>query len=112
MDADGAIDLAAATEQIRQCQVGLDGLGIDLDQPNEDLDGLVLLLVEQVIEATEIVIRQSGGAALVTALTATGVLTPDTHHLLEHGLDVVLVALVVAAVYYARTVERRVEEEI
>jgi len=49
---------------------------------------------------------------VVTGLTATGVLTPETHHLLEHGLDVVLVALVVAAVYYARTVERRVEEEI
>jgi len=39
----------------------------------------------------------------VGGLTATGVFSATDHHLLEHGLDVVLVALVVAAVYYART---------
>jgi hypothetical protein len=33
-----------------------------------------------------------------------GMLSPTTHHLFEHGMDVLLVALVVAAVYYARTV--------
>lgn len=42
----------------------------------------------------------------VAALTVTGTLPIDTHHLLEHGLDVVLVALVVAAVYYARSPAR------
>ena len=31
-----------------------------------------------------------------------GHVSPASHHLLEHGVDVVLVALVVAAVYYAR----------
>jgi hypothetical protein len=35
-------------------------------------------------------------------------LSPTDHHFFEHGLDVVLVALVVAAVYYARTVRREV----
>ena len=39
----------------------------------------------------------------VAALTVTGTLSIDSHHLLEHGLDVLLVALVVAAVYYARS---------
>lgn len=33
----------------------------------------------------------------------------DAHHLVEHGLDVVMVALVVAAVYYARTAPREVD---
>ena len=41
----------------------------------------------------------------VAAVTMAGGLSDATHHLLEHGLDVVMVALVVAAVYYARTVE-------
>ena len=39
----------------------------------------------------------------VAGLALQGGLPTDTHHLLEHGLDVVMVALVVAAVYTART---------
>lgn len=39
----------------------------------------------------------------VAGLAAMGHLESPTHHLLEHGLDVVLVALVVAAVYLTRT---------
>jgi len=48
------------------------------------------------------------GRSAVVGLSALGVLSPTDHHLFEHGLDVVLVALVVAAVYYARTVRRGV----
>jgi hypothetical protein len=33
-----------------------------------------------------------------------GGLSASTHHTAEHGLDVVMVALVVAAVWYARSV--------
>jgi hypothetical protein len=44
------------------------------------------------------------GQSVVTAVSMAGLLSPTTHHLLEHGMDVVLVALVVAAVYYTRTV--------
>jgi hypothetical protein len=44
--------------------------------------------------------------SVVAGVTFTGMVSPASHHLLEHGLDVVLVGLVVAAVYYARTVER------
>lgn len=39
----------------------------------------------------------------VAALTMNAVIADATHHLLEHGLDVVMAALVVAAVYTART---------
>jgi len=38
----------------------------------------------------------------VAGLTYTGLFSQAEHHLLEHGLDVVLVALVIAAVYHAR----------
>jgi peptidoglycan/LPS O-acetylase OafA/YrhL len=48
------------------------------------------------------------GRSAVVAFSALGVLSPTDHHVFEHGLDVVLVALVVAAVYYARTVSREV----
>lgn len=44
------------------------------------------------------------GRSAVTGFTLTGTLSMTQHHLLEHGLDVVLVSLVIAAVYYARTV--------
>jgi membrane glycosyltransferase len=49
--------------------------------------------------------------SVVAGLTMTGVLPASGHHLLEHGLDVVLVALVVAAVYHARTVTREVDPQ-
>jgi hypothetical protein len=44
--------------------------------------------------------------ASVAALSVAGVFGPFEHHLLEHSLDAVMVALVVAAVYHARTVRR------
>jgi hypothetical protein len=47
--------------------------------------------------------------AAVGGLTVTGVFSATEHHLLEHGLDAVLVALVIAAVYYARTTTPEVE---
>ncbi|WP_142860866.1 DUF7471 family protein [Salinigranum halophilum] len=48
------------------------------------------------------------GRSLVAGVSMFGMLSPSTHHLLEHGMDVVLVALVVAAVYYARAVSNEV----
>jgi hypothetical protein len=45
----------------------------------------------------------------VAAISMTGGLAAAEHHLLEHGLDVVLAALVIAAVYHARTVPRGVD---
>ncbi|MDG5777948.1 hypothetical protein VB773_05245 [Haloarculaceae archaeon H-GB2-1] len=46
------------------------------------------------------------GRSVVGGLTLTAVLADPTHHLLEHALDVVMAALVIAAVYYARSTER------
>jgi hypothetical protein len=46
------------------------------------------------------------GRSAVAGLTAVGALSTSEHHLLEHGLDVVLVGLVIAAVYHARTVSK------
>ena len=40
----------------------------------------------------------------VAGLTLMQLVSPMTHHLLEHGLDVIMAGLVIAAVYYARTV--------
>lgn len=40
----------------------------------------------------------------VAALSLNGSLGAESHHLLEHGLDVVMAGLVIAAVYYARSV--------
>ncbi|UPV76542.1 hypothetical protein M0R89_18595 (plasmid) [Halorussus limi] len=42
----------------------------------------------------------------VAALSLTGALAAGSHHLLEHGLDAAMAALVVAAVYDARRVRR------
>lgn len=42
----------------------------------------------------------------VAWLSLNGTLDPGTHHLAEHGLDVAMVALVIAAVYTARRIER------
>jgi hypothetical protein len=49
------------------------------------------------------------GRSAVAGFTLTGNLSMAQHHVLEHGLDVVLVALVIAAVYYARTVPAETE---
>lgn len=48
--------------------------------------------------------------SVIAGVSLVGMLSPSTHHLLEHGADVILVALVVAAVYYGRTVSQRVSE--
>jgi hypothetical protein len=44
--------------------------------------------------------------SIVAGFNMLGALSPTMHHFLEHGLDVVLVALVVAAVYHARTLSQ------
>ena len=42
----------------------------------------------------------------VAVATMAHLIPGSLHHTSEHGLDVVMAALVLAAVYYARTVER------
>jgi len=52
------------------------------------------------------------GRSAVAGLTITGLFTPLEHHFLEHGLDVVLVALVIAAVYHSRTVSKEADSDL
>jgi hypothetical protein len=44
------------------------------------------------------------GRSAVAGFTITGLVSTTEYHLLEHGLDVILVALVIGAVYHSRTV--------
>ncbi|MFB6298540.1 MAG: hypothetical protein ABEH56_08485 [Salinirussus sp.] len=48
------------------------------------------------------------GRSAVVGFSLFGTLSPTSHHVFEHVLDVLLVALVVAAVYYARSVSPEV----
>jgi hypothetical protein len=47
----GALVFAAAAEQVAQREVQLGGVGVVLDRLDEGVDGLVLLLVEQEVQA-------------------------------------------------------------
>ncbi|KTG29414.1 DUF7471 family protein [Haloferax profundi] len=42
----------------------------------------------------------------IAALSFGGVLSDFDHHVVEHALDLVMAGLVLAAIYYARTIER------
>ena len=46
----------------------------------------------------------------VAVATMVHLLPPSAHHTLEHGLDLAMAVLVLAAVYYARSVERAAAE--
>lgn len=48
---------------------------------------------------------------LVALLSGFSLVSAPTHHFLEHALDTLFVVLVLGAVYYARTVEKRLDEE-
>src|SRR5690606_14092248 len=54
VQADGAVDLAAAAEQVAQGQLGLEGFLVQFGDVQEQLDRLVGLLVEQVVQAAEV----------------------------------------------------------
>ncbi|WP_227262374.1 DUF7471 family protein [Salarchaeum japonicum] len=49
------------------------------------------------------------GRSTVAGITIVGLFSQAEHHLLEHGLDVILVALVIAAVYHSRTISNKTE---
>lgn len=51
------------------------------------------------------------GRSVTVGLTAVGLLPSPAHHLIEHGLDVVLVALVIGAVLAARTVDSKPDHD-
>lgn len=46
------------------------------------------------------------GRTVLAGLTLAAFVSPDSHHLLEHGLDFVTIVLLLGAIYTARTVDR------
>ncbi len=65
--AHGAVVFAPAPEQVAQCEMQLGRVRVVLHRFDEGIDGLVLLLVEQVVQALEI---RLGGAAVLLAQLA------------------------------------------
>ena len=72
---DRAIDLATAAEQVSQRDLGLEGFLVQLGDMQEQLDGLVRLLVEQVVQAAEI-----GGGQLADLVIAMALAAAPTDH--------------------------------
>ena len=68
MDADGPVHLAPPAEEPPQGQLHLRRLAVHFRQLDEDIDGLVRLIVEQVVEAAKI--GGIGGPAAARALGA------------------------------------------
>src|SRR3546814_20773633 len=58
VQADRAVDLATPTEKMPQCNLGLEGVLVQLRDVQEQLDRLVRLFVEQVVQAAAIGRRQ------------------------------------------------------
>ena len=67
MNTNGAIDFTAPPKQIAEGQMGLDCFAFDLDGFDEDFDGLVRPIVQEEIEAADIVRRQSSAATAPAA---------------------------------------------
>jgi len=44
------------------------------------------------------------GRSATAGFSMAGLISPEIHHVLEHGLDVILVGLLIAAVYHSQTV--------
>src|SRR5690606_24712628 len=57
--ADGALVLAAAAEQIAQREVQVGGVRVMLYRFDEGIDGLVLLFIEQQVQALEVGLGRS-----------------------------------------------------
>lgn len=51
-------------------------------------------------------LRRRTRSHLLVALTLGGVLSEFDHHVVEHLLDLAMAGLVLAAIYYARSIER------
>lgn len=50
------------------------------------------------------------GRTLVSTATMFGPLSPELHHLAEHGLDAMLATFLLAAIYFARSTGAATEE--
>ena len=70
MYADCAVNFSALSEQVAQCKVGFNGITVNLQHPDKDVNGLVLLFTQQVIQALDVVGTQHGISA-ATGFTFT-----------------------------------------
>src|SRR5690606_10322327 len=66
-----AVDFTAPPEQVAQRDLGLEGVLVELGDVQEQLDGLVRLLAEQVVQAAEIGGGEFADLAVAVALAAT-----------------------------------------
>ena len=64
VNANGTIHLAAASKQVAQGEMRLDRLGLDFEDLEKHLDRLVGPVVEQVVEAAEVIRRHAGAVRL------------------------------------------------
>ena len=60
VNANGAIYLATFSEQVAQCQMGFNGVAVDLEHANEDINRLVLLLIEKIVKPLDIFFPEHG----------------------------------------------------
>jgi len=70
MQADGAINFAAAAEQVAEGELGFKGVFVEFGDVQEQFDGFVGLFAQEVIEATEIGGWKLADLVAAVALTA------------------------------------------
>lgn len=51
------------------------------------------------------------GRSVLAGLALIQVLSPESHHLLEHGMDLLTGGLLIGAIYVARTIERPIARQ-
>ena len=68
VDTDRAVDFTPPPVQVAEREVSVDCLAVDLEHPDEELDRLVRLLVQQIVDSPEVMVAQLGlsGCALAT----------------------------------------------
>ena len=79
VQADGAVDLAAAPEQVPERDLGFEGFLVQFGDVQEQLDRLVGLFVQQVVEAAEIRRGELADLAVAVALAAATTDHPSHH---------------------------------
>jgi 3-hydroxyisobutyrate dehydrogenase-like beta-hydroxyacid dehydrogenase len=127
---DGGHNVATAVHKTQPSKELTDkGLKV-LDSPKAvaEASEVIILIVPDTPEVEEVLFGENGvaaGLSLVALALGTllvrvaagavyvqGALAANTHHLLEHGLDIVMAALVIAAVYTARAARREHPEVV
>jgi hypothetical protein len=58
VDFHGPVRFTAGAEKVAQGNVGLDGFAVYLKRGHEGFDGAVLLVIEQVVQASEVILGQ------------------------------------------------------